>query len=370
MYEIVIILFALFAFAEIFSKNNPNKPVVWFVCFCLLVFHDGFRWETGTDWIPYYDYFMNCFEPNNQGVFEVGYELLVRSIRLFTEEYSVYLIIHALIFYSLIFVAIRKYSVSPFVSLFLFYCSTLPLLGMNRQFLAVAVCLFSIQFVVQKKTLYFLVAMVVAVLFHKSALIFLIVYFLNKELKPPVYLMLFLIVIVISFSGVINKLPLQLFVLAGDSAVDRMDEYADKFIYGEQLSLLNSILGVLKRILWLVILFAFSKYVKNRNQYFTILFNMYFLASLLYIVFNNTILQIVVSRGLSYFSLAEIFIIPYVLTIFKNNVGKICIFFLMLTYSTLMMKKGINSYSKPGEDSIFYPYKGLFINSDYNRKVY
>lgn len=86
-------------------------------------------------------------------------------------------------------------------------------------------------------------------------------------------------------------------------------------------------------------------------------------------MFNNTILQVVVSRGLVYFNVCEIFVIPYVLTIFKNNATKVIVLVCVLLLGVMTMNKGMNSYAPPGGHSdLFVPYKGVFINTEYVRQ--
>ena len=55
MYFAIIGFISFFVFLEMFNKFiiEKYKYVFAFTCFALLVFQDGFRWETGTDWDPY-----------------------------------------------------------------------------------------------------------------------------------------------------------------------------------------------------------------------------------------------------------------------------------------------------------------------------
>ena len=78
-----------------------------------MVFHDGFRWETGTDWTPYLIYFRDCLSLK-VNYFDIGYGILSMLIRSITNEYSIFLIIHALLIYLLFFDCFKKYSVNPF----------------------------------------------------------------------------------------------------------------------------------------------------------------------------------------------------------------------------------------------------------------
>ena len=97
MYLITILLLSVFAYIEVFNRETIEKYKVPFAffCFIFLVIHDGFRWETGSDWTAYLQAFENFWNDNNgsyTGAFESGYMLLMGGIRLLTEDYSVYLV--------------------------------------------------------------------------------------------------------------------------------------------------------------------------------------------------------------------------------------------------------------------------------------
>lgn len=369
MYAFVVTILILFVFVYTFSKNKSYFYIAWSTCFLIFIIHDGLRWETGTDWTPYFTYFEKCLDsPNSE--FEVGYVFISILIRTVTNEYTLFLIFYAFILYGLVFTSIKKYSISPFLSLFLYYCMTLPVLGMNRQLIALGICLFSIRYVAERKVLYFFLLIALAMLFHKSALIFSIVYFVHKECKRSVYFGILLISILIAFSGIINQLPLGFFFLLGADVGEKMDVYTDKFLMGDIIvNPLFVFLAILKRLIWILLLLLYPYYVKNKNKYYTIFFNINILSLVFYIIFNNTILQIVISRGLIYFNIAEIFIIPYVLTMFKNNAGKVFALVSILAFGIINMNKGMRSYAPDGETTdLFVPYKGLFINQDYVRQ--
>ena len=85
----------------------------------------------------------------------------------------------------------------------------------------------------------------------------------------------------------------------------------------------------------------------------------------MYVVFNGTVLQLFVSRGLLYFNLAEMMIIPYILYLFTQNWGKMLVMTAIVGYVYISVFKGFANYGE-GND-VFLPYKGLFINTDYER---
>lgn len=356
MYLFTTFVLSFLAALENFTKKEYNKQFLWFLCFVFFIFHDGCRNEIGTDWKAYSDFFQVCLDPipNN---YDIGYIGLNQLVRLLTDSYSVFLILFAILQYTFIFKSITKYSILPFLSLFLYYCTTLPVLGMNRQFIALCLCLFAIRYIVSRDLKIFSICILIGFFFHKSVIIFFPAYFLYKYYKRKYYILLLLFVIAVSLSGIINNLPLSYFALLGGDTADKMNFYADDFLVGNvSVSFVNSVLAIFKRSVWVFLLLFCFKMVKRKNAYYEVLFNIYYVSLLLYILFNNTILQIIVGRGLIYYNIAEIFIIPFVLTLIKDNWGKVLFFVLIILYGYTNMNKGLNYYPEA-----FFPYRNIFL---------
>ncbi len=80
---------------------------------------------------------------------------------------------------------IKKYSIDEYVSLlgFMSFGLFLASLCLLRQFLAISICLVSLQFAFNKKRLMFYILVLIAAMFHYSALIFLVAYFVCSVMK-------------------------------------------------------------------------------------------------------------------------------------------------------------------------------------------
>lgn len=102
MYFAIIGIISLFVFLEMFNKDiiEKYKYVFAFTCFALLVFQDGFRWETGTDWDPYHNFFeeLTISEQPEDSEFDIGYVWFTYFIRTLTDNYTVFLTIYAILF--------------------------------------------------------------------------------------------------------------------------------------------------------------------------------------------------------------------------------------------------------------------------------
>lgn len=363
MYIFSFILLSFFAFGDIFLKRKKYHSGFIIIIILWLIFHDGFRWGIGTDWSNYFTYFSNCLEVSADD-FEVGYKLLNRTIRKITENYTVFLVAHAILVYLLISRSIVKYSVNPLFSFLFFYCIMLTYLGMNRQYLAFSICVFSYKFILERKFISFALCIVTAFFFHTSALMFVFGYFLHIKIKTRYLIIILLTVVVVSVLGLMNRLPLNLFFLLDSGIADKLTFYAESdFLTTNPIF---TILALVKRSIWIILALLFDKSIKNKNENYYFFFNLYFIGTIIYILFNNTILQIVVSRGVLYFNIAEIFLIPYILSIFKDGITKGIVFFLLLFYGLLTMQKGMNFYKDDLGVDIYRPYNSVLIDDTYD----
>ncbi|TDX00067.1 EpsG family protein [Dinghuibacter silviterrae] len=355
-------MLGLFAFYDLFLKSGKYYFV--YICFVVawLIFHDGFRWGVGTDWEVYHNYFSECLDRTEEG-FEPGYVLLSKAIRSITDNYSVFLIVHAIIVYSLVSYTIIKYSVSPLLSYFLFYCIMLTYMGMNREYISFAICVFSFRFILERRIWPFLLCIFVAFWFHLTAIMFVFAYFLNRPISTKVMIWVLGAAVAISLSGILNKLPLNL-VLVGGAVGDKLDFYSSS--YSLETNMLATFLGLLKRCIWVCLAMFFRKGIKNMDDRFNFVFNLYFIGTVVYVIFNNSILQIVVARGLIYYNIAEIFLVPYLVSIFAKGITQRVFFSLICIYCWLVMQKGMNFYKENLDVDIFRPYNSVLVDDQYD----
>ena len=173
----------------------------------LLIFLDGFRWNIGTDWRSYYDYFSSH---SIDSYYEIGYSLFSFFISSLTDNYTIFILIIAIIQYFTLAFFIQKFSINPLVSLCIAYSIYLPLLGMNRQFIALSITLVSVVFIVKRKIIPYILLIVCACFFHKSASFFFPAYLLwNKQIDKKIIIGVLLGALIIGELGVLNFLPLE-----------------------------------------------------------------------------------------------------------------------------------------------------------------
>jgi len=367
IYIFTIFIFFIFSYLEIRTTiTEKEKSLLYSALFIALVVQVGLRWETGTDWNYYIENFSNTTSIENILIniligFEIGYGFTVYFVRLFTDNYVYFLLFHAIVYYYLIFRASKRLSPFPILSLLLFYALTMGYLGSNRQLIALAICLYALRFVVERKPIIFFSLVFFAFLFHTSALLFAVYYFLNKDFQKKYVLGALFLAIAIGqtqipnllFSGIGNLLP-------GASA-GKTDFYSNKDNF-QDLSL--TISGLIRRLLYFFLFFINYDTLSKKFEHYKLIFNGFLFGLIFYFLFSNSIL-IVVNRASLYFNVMECFLLASQLLLFNFARDRSYILFIIVLYAFFLFFQSIGSYP-----DLFLPYKGIFINSDFNRNLY
>jgi hypothetical protein len=368
IYIITLLLLFLFSFLEVRCElTEKQKRIMRVILFVVLVFQVGFRWKTGTDWSPYLNHFNNTFELSDTLIsilsgFEPGYAFFVLFVKKFFDDYTVFLVAHALIYYFVIFQAFKKISPFFFVSSMIFYVTTLGLMGSNRQLIALAICLYSLKYIIDKNTFKFFLLIGIAFLFHSTALLFSVFFFLNKDFKQ------IWIVVILFLSVVLGKtnLPLMFFSFVGNAVggasafkVDFYTEGAKEFLAENPLG----IFGLIKRIFFLLLFSLNYNFLTVKIKYYKLIYNGYFFGLVFYFLFSSTLL-ILVNRGSLYFNVMECFLLASQFLIIKSRLERSYLLFLLLVISFFLLYQSISVYS-----DLFVPYKGVFINTSFDREM-
>lgn len=368
-YIITILILFTFAFVELnFTTSKRIKKWMIYIVLFLFVVQVGLRWETGTDW----DYYLAHFEAIDnflsvlfympQG-YEIGYSISVLLFKKISQNYSFYLIIHALVYYYLIIKSFHRYTPYLFLSLLMFYSLTMGIMGSNRQLIALAICVYSIKFILERKPFLFFLFIIIAISFHNTAAIFIIYYFLNREIK------LKSLILLIGGSFIIGNtlLGINLFNYLGEK-IGGVIYYKALFYTQEGLAsdseLKLTLIGLFKRIVFLSVFYYNRKKISELLPFYNIMLNGYIVGIAIYFLFKD-ILIVMVSRGSIYFTVMESLLITSQLLLYKSKKNKTVFLLMLLVFSILFFYQSIAAYP-----DLFLPYKGVFINTDYSRFMY
>lgn len=355
----------IFSFLELRTNLSPvqHKSMLVFT-YGLFVFQVGLRWQTGTDWETYLVHFEEIKTVSDVYYtvtgFEQGYSFFILIIKQLWTSYTAFLVIHALLYYMLVFSSFKKMSPYIFISLLVFYATTMGVMGSNRQLIALAICLFALRYVFTKNALKFFLLVGLAFMFHSSAILFVGYYFLNRDIKKS---LLFIILIAAFILGR-TSLPFTIFSFVGENiggmGASKALYYTD--IVQEELSNKNlSILGFVKRMLFVGLFIYNYRALTARVSYYKLIFNGYFVGLIIYFLFSSSIL-VLVNRGSLYFTVMEVLLLSSQFLLLKNKHLQVNGLLLLVIVTILLFFQSIGGY-----DDLFLPYKGIFINADYHR---
>lgn len=362
----IIVFFGLLDLNIKLSDHQRNNLCT--ILYFIFVIQIGLRWETGTDWNTYLENFNSTTDSsivliNALTGIEIGYGFFVLLIKKIFNNYSFFLLIHAVVFYWLIFLVIKKYSTNYFITILFFYSTTLGLIGANRQLLALAICLLSLNFIFKKRLVPFFLTVLGAALFHTSAIIFSSYYFLNRNFKKiHIFIILFICIIIgktnipfIAFSnlgGIFGELATSKTMAYTEGSQNQIDESN------------LSIFGLFKR-LFFIALFTYNfSFLSKKLFYYNLFYNGYVFGIAIYFLFSSSLL-ILVNRGSLYFNIMECFLISCQFLPFHKSSDKTLIYLVLFLICIILIFQSISAYS-----DLFNPYKSIFYNTDYNRIMY
>ena len=200
------------------------------------------------------------------------------------------------------------------------------------------------------------IAFFIAFLFHMSALMFLVYYFFNRDFNKRLIVVVLLLAIVIGQSSIPSYLFVQFSGLLGETAASKAEMYSTRPLSATA----NSFIGLVRRLLFFfVFLFSYDKIVKKFPIY-KMLFNGWTLGLLIYFMFASSFV-ILVGRGGFYFTIMECFLLASLLFLFKGK-HRVFLFAALSVYSFFILYQSISEYPH-----LFLPYKGLFINTSFER---
>ncbi len=169
------------SFLSFFPSNRPETRVIFFGLLIFLCLMTGLRFEIGGDWENYltmYDWFKGVNFVASLGITDPGYGILnYFSLRLGFSDTILVNFICALIFYTC-FYFICKNMKSYWLPLLVSfpYLILVVSMGYTRQSVAIALVILAFKCALERKFWKLLIFSVLALCFHKSAIVILMLY--------------------------------------------------------------------------------------------------------------------------------------------------------------------------------------------------
>lgn len=362
----------IFAFLDKAFGFFQKKIIIFLFCSIFVVL-GGIRWNTGTDWLPYYDGFMNSSNYYDAVLspysFEWGYGILNYIIFNLTNSYTVFLV-----FFTFLKVCIKykfltqkEFLGYSLLSLYLYFCYALGDIVSTRQLLAVSFTLYSTLFIVKRKFFIFLIFVFLATLIHKSAIIFIFsyyIYWLNikREMLIGVFFSSLILSVIFSTFSVSNiYIPIISDLSIFSSYQDKIETYSElgSTVYGSIDSTSTNLLGYLKKI-FIMLPFLFLR--KEADTIHARLFNLIVFGSVIYFVFGSIASDF--KRLGAYFDILEIIVYPYLIYTISNKKTRYILLFLFCLIMYFRMFSSVFTFW-----SLMDPFYTIF-DSNSNRDMW
>lgn len=366
IYLFIYLWLFFIAVLESCKEYNRYKIVFASFTFILLSLFTGSRWNTGTDWGPYKELF-DTLELDwtfllNVYSFDLGYVLLNAFVKLFTNSYTMLLLVDSFLAVGIVFAFLIKYSPNPNVSFFVFYNAFFvsQFMGSNRRIISLGAALFIFYYVYANRKKGFVIWQTIAFLFHRSAFMIFFTWLIpRKRLSTE---RIFIILIVSLMIG-IPQLPFKMIGLlgnalsafAGNPIVEKMLFYSDEkieIVVENTNPVIIMTLSVIKRSIflsfYLLIIRSRKGILDPLSDYF---FNLYIFGFAVYILLNGSPIFQMIS---TYFTFIEIALIGR-FWYYANKRPKIIFLSVLFLYGFFQLLSALNAYP-----DLYIPYKAFF----------
>ena len=368
IYLFIYIWLFLLAVLETCKEFSQYKIVFAFSTFIFLSLFTGLRWETGTDWEPYKALFDNLeldwtFLLNVYS-FDLGYVLLNAFVKIFTDNYALFLLVDSFVAVGIVFAFLIKCSPNPNISFFVFYNAFFvsQFMGSNRRIVSLGAILFAFYYIYENRKKKFVFWQTIAFLFHRSSFMILFTWLIpRKRLLIKQILAILIMALVIG----VPQLPFKMIGLLGNALaafannpiIERMLFYSDNkedIIIPNTNPVILMTLSVIKRSIFLAFYLLIIK--KNRgildplSDYF---FNLYIFGFAVYMLLNGSPIFQMVS---TYLTFIEIALIGRFWG-YANKPTKLIFFGVLFVYGFFQLLSALNAYPE-----LYIPYKTFLLN--------
>jgi len=274
---------------DIFNKTKLT-PFHWAALLLISVIV-GFRYEVGTDWIGYkewFDYYKVVpMDSLNQLNFELGFLYLNYFFANLGTDYTAMFFSVAILSW---FFLIKGVS-AKILPLFLFFIFVDEYFfwSMNgiRQFVCISIFIYSIRFIIERNFKKYLLFTVFSALFHSSSVILIPLYFVpwEKVYKPNKWFIVFFISLFLANTPMIMNSIESTLMNIGNS-IPLLSIYLKYFENGRFEASANQVgLGYFFKVLIAFVIFYYSVSVTEKYPNTKIFFVLFFLGSIIYNLF-------------------------------------------------------------------------------------
>lgn len=335
-YLLLLIILVLLYFGSKSYRLRTAIPQNRFILATFLIFilFWGFRGYICTDWVNYYEFFYdnppitdwNAWKRyTSENFLDIGYIIYTGIFKIFCSNFLAFQSISYILILLIIHRCIRLYTsdyILSFILMIVFF--TVQSINLMRNVIAIAFFLYSIRYIYSKNIWKYIAINAIGVLFHKTALIFIPLYFvLGHRFSIKTLILIFTcayIVMICQFS-IISEYASS---IIGDTS-GRVN-YVLQYLKESDPKLIS--IGNLERLITGIILILNYNKLWDKYRYGGYFANMMALCLLTYLVFFE--INVLVVRISQLFSFAYVIFYTNILDIYEKrkyiNLYRIAIF--------------------------------------------
>ncbi|WP_407426663.1 EpsG family protein [Arcticibacter sp.] len=302
------------------------------------------KWETGTDWLNYHDFFTDkaTWDEFNNGDFELGYTALSYIIRGISGSYTLFLsvFIFLVLIFKFLFFCSTRFLPHLLITLLLYYSFFIGDVFATRQALAISITLYSTKYILSRQLPLFVLTVYIACLFHVTALIFLPAYFLYSFTFSRKTL-LFGLASSALLGFVLSSLPIasmisQALALQGRLG-ERLDIYSVLSDQGDDPTgssidpKVSYILALSRRVVIILPIVVVLNQLRARFPHSNVLVNIVVFGNMLYLIL--TPILPVMKRATAYYDAYELILLPSLVLLPKSRWMQYLIWLVITIYS-------------------------------------
>lgn len=339
------------------NKRFYHRVFLFFIGAFMLM--GALRWQTGTDWAQYEKAFYQTSSISDIfGIYNLEYETGFLILNWFShfiaDHYTACLALQSILIFVLLKDALEQQSISPLLSLLIYFSMSLAGIFFVRQTIAMTMLLFATKYIIERDKKKFVIWVVIAMMFHRTSLAYLIAYWCyNRSIGWSKMCLLFLLS---AFCGLVLAKVVLMVLGALDlgivslkiNAYLNMGEDDNYTVYSTVGTIIRAAFnrGLLFFMYWM-----FLKNTRKVNPIVNCLININIVGACLYFMLAPIALSL--ARVTAYFDIVQIFIIPYFF-LHRKLGEKALIFFIVIMYSLLRLYVALTSYT-----DAYIPYKSV-----------
>lgn len=304
------------------SKLLLNFGIGSFIAILIYTFVMGVRYGVGMDYFGYLNVYKQAILYGGSAVerFEPAFKYLIIFLAKFNIHFSIFFAFVAFLQMFFVFKAFKKNKeILPYIVLGLFGGGILSWQNGLRQIIAVTIFIYAIQYITNKDWKRYYLCVLLAFLFHKSAILLVIIYpiFVVRwhEIKFSLLMQNIAVLTSVAIGEFIDKIMQVVLSQLGSLLIlMRYEGYEDSDIMVDS----TRGLGYFSKLIMVLVVVNFSNKIKEyyKDTPYSIFYTLFFLG---YIFSNLVIGSVVLQRPNYYFSGLYFIVIAFTLAYLQQN---------------------------------------------------